>query len=130
MTPFLFVYGTLMPSAKGQMGTPERERLATLARNLGPAATQGRLVDLGAYPGLVVAEGVLVHGTLLHLTEPAAILSWLDAYEGIAGVLSDEYVRLEREVIPADGQPTRAWVYVCRVVPPCARLIPSGRWPG
>ena len=122
----LFVYGTLRPAASGAMGTDERGRLAEEARYLGPATTQGLLIDLGAYPGLVNGPG-LVHGDLYSLTGAAGTLAWLDTYEGITGAVCDEYLRRVCPIAMPNGR-IAAWVYFCRRAPIGARAIASGDW--
>jgi gamma-glutamylcyclotransferase (GGCT)/AIG2-like uncharacterized protein YtfP len=120
----LFVYGTLRPDAGGTMGARERSRLAAEARYLGPASTDGVLLDLGAYPGLTDGCG-LVHGGLYTLACPDVTLAWLDAYEDIDG---GEYVRRERTVMIAGGATLVAWVYVHIPRMPSHPIIASGDW--
>ncbi len=138
-TRFLFVYGTLMSTARGAMGHGQRARLQQAGRIVGPAAVSGRLYDLGSYPGLVVeppkrrAAG-RVFGELLELVAPATVFAWLDRYEGIdpANPLAGEYLRtIDRiELIgdAASGKAVDAWVYVYRGALDRAREIPHGTW--
>lgn len=81
----LFVYGSLMSSVSTPMGARERIRLAGESRSLGPAKTQGRLYNLGQYPGLAppTSPDDIVQGELLELFNPAATFLWLDQYEGV-----------------------------------------------
>ena len=122
---FLFVYGTLMSTAASALGTGERVRLASVARNLGPATVHGRLYDLGGYPGLVDAPGALVEGEVVRLA--AGEFRWLDRYEGV-GADEAEYERGLRPARLAGGTLVSAWVYLYRG--PTAGLMPieSGRW--
>lgn len=131
-TALLFVYGTLMTTARGTLGADMRAQLGSAATWLGPATIAGRLVDLGAYPGLVapVALSDIVHGELFELADPGAVLEWLDAYEGVSagGAASDEY---ERTILPVrleSGDETAAWVYRHRGHTANAPLITDGRW--
>jgi gamma-glutamylcyclotransferase (GGCT)/AIG2-like uncharacterized protein YtfP len=127
INPHLFVYGTLLSGARHPMG----ERLRREARLLGEASVAGRLYSLGQYPGLVedaAAEGCVVHGEVYALDNPAAALTWLDAYEGIHPDSPPEYERVERKVQLVCGATLGAWVYLY-----CGRLglqgpIPGGRW--
>ena len=128
----LCAYGTLMTAATGAMGTAQRARLNREAASLGPATTEGRLFDLGRYPGLVLpgTPATVVHGEMFALTDPGRSLRWLDAYEGIVPGKpgSGEYVRMERPVDLADGRRLTAFVYVYQRDVSNARLVPDGRW--
>ena len=129
----MFAYGTLLSADVGLMGRPQRSRLAREARLLGAASTEGRLYDLGRYPGLVLPGGAgeIVHGELLELATAALTLRWLDAYEGIVPGRHpyNDYERSHRPVLVSDGrEPVMAWVYLYRGGVANASLIPSGRW--
>ena len=138
-TRFLFVYGTLMSTARGAMGRSQRARLQQAGRIVGPAAVFGRLYDLGSYPGLVVEPPMRraacrVFGELYELVAPAAAFAWLDRYEGIdpARPLAGEYLRtidrIELFVDAASVRTVDAWVYVYRGALGRAREIPHGTW--
>lgn len=131
---YLFVYGTLMTRAGGRLGADMRARLHLEGTSLGAATTVGRLVDLGDYPGLVAGAGLrdAVHGELFMLDRPDDVLAWLDAYEGVSGVLNpdDEYARVRAPVRRASGEEVTAWVYCYRGDTSRARTIASGRWDG
>jgi gamma-glutamylcyclotransferase (GGCT)/AIG2-like uncharacterized protein YtfP len=78
---------------------------------VGPATAAGRLVDLGAFPGLVAAQGPgdRVCGDLCAI-DPAhreALLDALDRYEGAS------FARVRKPVSGPDG-PVEAWLYVYR----------------
>ena len=53
-------------------------------RSIGPGEFQGRLYDLGRYPGVVASDDPadIVHGEVYRLHDPAATLARLDQYEG------------------------------------------------
>jgi gamma-glutamylcyclotransferase (GGCT)/AIG2-like uncharacterized protein YtfP len=108
----LFVYGTLMSSASGAMGAEARVRLHRKSRSLGSATMAGRLVDLGAYPGLIGVSNPadVVHGEVLALGDAAATWPWLDAYEGMAP--GGEYVREVRPARLASAGTFDCFVYV------------------
>jgi gamma-glutamylcyclotransferase (GGCT)/AIG2-like uncharacterized protein YtfP len=128
MNSYLFVYGTLLSGAGHPMGA----RLRRQARLVGVATIPGRLYSLGRYPGLVETAGVQerVHGELYALDNPAAALSWLDAYEGIVPGAHDrnEYVRAERLARLTSGEEVAAWVYLYRKDVRRLQPIPDGRW--
>jgi gamma-glutamylcyclotransferase (GGCT)/AIG2-like uncharacterized protein YtfP len=127
MTPHIFVYGTLLSSARHPMGA----RLAREARLLGEATIRGRLYSLGRYPGLVESADPadVVHGELYALNGPAATLAWLDAYEGISSnAARNEYERCERVARLASGTNVTAWVYLYRAPVTGRAAIAGGRW--
>jgi gamma-glutamylcyclotransferase (GGCT)/AIG2-like uncharacterized protein YtfP len=116
-------------AAYGTLRTPAVRRRLGLAGGLvvlGPCRMPGRLVDLGAYPGLVGGPGV-VHGELLAVADPA-VLAALDAYEGwnphapAASLFRREAVTL---AAPAG---VRAWTYRYNRDPRGAASIPGGDW--
>ena len=91
-TMHLFVYGTLRRSAAHPM-----HRLLLPATFVGPARFQGRLYDLGSYPGAVASAQPtdFVRGEVYRLHEPATTLATLDRYEGCTAddPAPHEYVR-------------------------------------
>ena len=101
----LFAYGTL------RRGAPMHGLLEGRTTWIGPASVAGRLVDLGAFPGLVAAEtpGERVQGDLFEIAQAQSgeLLDALDRYEGES---------FERVVQAVDGPhgPARAWLYVYR----------------
>ena len=119
----LFVYGTLLSAVPSSMAKFLRRR-ATL---VGPATVQGRLFDLGMYPGFQMGEGE-VAGELYAL-EPgkqSETLSMLDAYEGVTGEDEDEYVRTEIICRMNDGSSLTAQTYVSKSIPATASLLANG----
>jgi gamma-glutamylcyclotransferase (GGCT)/AIG2-like uncharacterized protein YtfP len=130
----LFVYGTLLTRARGELGADMRARLSKESTSLGEATISGRLFDLGDYPGLVSAPGTRdsVHGELFRLNRPEDALAWLDAYEGASDKPgpNDEYARVRASVRRTSGEEVMAWVYVYRGDHARGRVIPGGRWDG
>lgn len=133
-TPYLFVYGTLMRTARGAMGQPQRRRLTTeTAASLGPAKISGLLYDLGSYPGLIPSPSAsdFVYGEILELASPWRTLQWLDLYEGINTPprnTADEYRREIKEVTCRTTGRLAAWVYIYQgSVDPHLRVT-SGNW--
>jgi gamma-glutamylcyclotransferase (GGCT)/AIG2-like uncharacterized protein YtfP len=102
LSDLLFVYGTLRPGAamhgliEGRVGV------------LGAATAPGRLVDLGAFPGLVdaVSPDDRVRGELCRIPadDRDALLDVLDRYEG---------PRFERGIAEVTGPEgaVEAWLY-------------------
>lgn len=147
MNGHLFVYGSLVSTQTQAFGRALRQRLARESTLIGPATLNGRLYDLGRYPGAVDGSSPreVVHGELVALAKPLASLLWLDAYEGIrpgGGREDEEYKRVERIVrligagagaVP-DAQPAardvKAWVYLYRRDVTGMARVASGRWVG
>lgn len=128
----LFVYGTLMSTATGDLGRDMRLRLRREARSLGAATLPGRLYDLGRYPGLAASSDPAdrVHGEVLELMDPAVSLVWLDAYEGVqrGPQAIGEYTRITVDATLAIGGQLTVWVY--RFNRPVVGLpwVRGGRW--
>ncbi len=105
----LFVYGTLHPDrAPAAMREITREFVL-----LGAGTVNGRLLDLGDYPGLVLDSlpGQTVRGHIFAF--PPESLPALDAYEGF---LPDDpdgslFVRRQIAVTRESGVPEMHWVY-------------------
>ena len=132
---FLFVYGTLMSGLSCAMGREQRERLGREARSFGAGSVQGRLYDLGSYPGLVESDdpGERVMGEVLRLNAPSRTLAELDAYEGVGAgdgkhAEPDEYERVPMPARLAGGTLVSAWVYVYRGALTGKSWIMSGAW--
>lgn len=104
----VFVYGTLLSgeSREHAMRTPGLEGLE-------PASMTGRLLNLGAYPGLVLDGGGAVEGELWRYPHPSAVLADLDAIEDFLGygVAGSMY---RRALVRAQGrgEARLAWTYV------------------
>ena len=127
MTAHLFVYGTLMRRFRH----PMHDALARAAEFVGEASVQGRLYDLGLYPGLVLSDSRAdtVFGELYRLHDDT-VLRVLDDYEGCGrdDPQPHEYVRGTVSVLAADGGATSAWAYIyARAVEERTHLA-SGRY--
>ncbi|MCB9596738.1 MAG: gamma-glutamylcyclotransferase [Sandaracinaceae bacterium] len=118
----LFVYGTLL---RGESRGYLLDRYASGPRTT--AHIRGRLVHLGAYPGLVFHEGGddgEVEGELVELDEPADAFEELDAIEDFRGYgRPDSLYRREPIEVGPSGH---AWTY--RYLGPDAPRIASGDW--
>lgn len=106
----LFVYGTLHPErAPGAIAAAAR-RLVPIGRG----GVHGRLLDFGAYPGLVLdAEEGPVEGTVYEVPD-VATLAEIDAYEDFrpADHEGSLFLRTEVDVRMREGGTMRCWVYV------------------
>jgi gamma-glutamylcyclotransferase (GGCT)/AIG2-like uncharacterized protein YtfP len=113
----LFAYGTL------RRGAPMHGLLEGRTTWIGAASVEGRLVDLGAFPGLVapLSPGDRVYGDLFGIAEAEreALLDALDRYEGAS------FARVQQRVDGPDG-PAVAWLYVYRGDRDGAKVLASG----
>ncbi len=152
---FLFVYGTLMRGCKSELGRQQRKRLSMESIYVGPACVEGRLYDLGGYPGLKLnleisteAEpgsdvsrrawkvgGNIVGGELVRLLNERISFPWLDAYEGVYLGANDSgsdnrggYSREIAEVQLDIGQRVKASMYVFSGPEMRFRQIFDGCW--
>jgi len=110
----LFIYGTLHPDRAPSEIAPT----VALLKPLGPATLRGLLLDLGAYPGLILPGKQAVQGRLFALPEDRALRHrvWaaLDAYEGFRPNAPEHslFTRVLTSVTLPDGAPLHAWVYL------------------
>jgi gamma-glutamylcyclotransferase (GGCT)/AIG2-like uncharacterized protein YtfP len=120
MSAYLFAYGTLRPGLAPEEIAPVVEKL----RPLGEGFVNGKLYDLGDYPGAVIdpASPWIIYGTVYELPEDAEVLRQLDAYEG------PEYLRIEQLAVLTAGGVVNCWVYDFQGRPGEERFIESGRW--
>ena len=109
-TQRLFVYGSLRRDAPGGRS----DLFGDGAEFLGRGRVHGRLLDLGAYPGVVpaVTRDEQVRGEL-YAIRGRRTLARLDAYEDYDPCRPERSLFLRREVqVELDsGATTTAWVY-------------------
>ena len=121
----VFVYGTLMRREANfpllsDGGGLECALLATMP---------GRLVDLGAYPGLVPDSSTQVEGEFVRVRNVEQALKRLDSLERFYGYGQDSlYHRVLTTVDVGDDRLREAWTYVLASSAECASTIPSGNW--
>ena len=114
----LFVYGTL----RKQMSHPLGHLLVRQGQFLGLGIFQGKLYDLGRYPGVVPSKEKtdLVTGEVYRINEPDRVLRLLDEYEG---------PRFKRTRVTAffgpDGH-LSCWIYLYTRSIAGRRRIPNG----
>jgi gamma-glutamylcyclotransferase (GGCT)/AIG2-like uncharacterized protein YtfP len=105
----LFVYGTLRPF----VAIPLALWLRRSARYLGPATTQGRLYDLGSYPGMRAARNYRdrVVGDVYRVVKPR-VFRVLDRYEAGNARYKARFFR-ERCIVKLAHRGVRktAWTY-------------------
>ena len=80
MTPFLFVYGTLLRTFESSMTRFLKEN----GKFVSEGRVAGRLYDLGTYPGLILDDRskMMIKGEIIELRDPQQVLLILDQYEG------------------------------------------------
>ena len=103
---FLFVYGTLM------RGFPLHHLLNDQCEFVGTGTVDGRLLDLGHYPGAIPEEPGTVHGEVYRVLAPGLLAS-LDREEGYLpdAPARSLYLRRPTRVRLADGRAVTAWIY-------------------
>ena len=121
----LFVYGTLRRGS----GHANARRLARESNWLGTATLRGTLYRVSWHPALVLEGSDTVTGDLLRLTDPAASLPWLDAFEscGPDDPPPHEY-RRELATVMIDRGAIAAMVYVWNLPLDALERIASGDW--
>ena len=120
-TRHVFVYGTLR---RGERNDIARYRPRPLF--VGEASVDGRLYDLGAYPGIVLGTGGLVVGEVYRIT--AGVEAALDILEEVKADGSGEYRKRDVPVVMGE-QTLRCLVYEIHPERLVGRhLIASGDW--
>jgi len=108
----LFIYGTLHPDR----APAEIASAVAQLRSIGPATLRGRLLNLGAYPGLMLPGDETIHGELFALPEAGESSVWtqLDAYEDFRPESPETslFLRVLTRVALPDGGARAAWVYL------------------
>jgi gamma-glutamylcyclotransferase (GGCT)/AIG2-like uncharacterized protein YtfP len=109
---YLFVYGTLRQAFSHKMG----RLVANQAIFMGPGSLQGKLYDLGAYPGVIPSNQKvdIVMGEVYALREGEELLVQLDHYEGYRPKHPERslYLRQLKSVTLKSGTTLQAWVYI------------------
>lgn len=121
----LFVYGTL------RKGFRSHEMLRRLrAQFLATGYVQGRLYDLGNYPGAVerVRDTDRIRGEVYRLPNAARTFEVLDRFEGFdpANPGFNLFERKETMATVAGGKQLPVWIYWLRNSHGFMRRVPSG----
>ena len=114
----LFVYGTLRRACNH----PMHEVLRSHADFTGPGEFQGKLYDLGKFPGAVASRAISdqVQGEIYALEDAERVLATLDAYE-------DKAFRREKAAIrSASGATILCWIYLYARPVNQLKIIASG----
>ncbi len=124
----LFVYGTLLYNN----ASPEVAGLIHQLRRVGHATTQGRLYDLGDYPGAIVdpSARTLIYGEVYQLPHDKELLNKLDLYEEYDPLAPQNslFVRTNCFAKTFDGRTLECWIYAYNGNVKAAPLISSGNY--
>jgi gamma-glutamylcyclotransferase (GGCT)/AIG2-like uncharacterized protein YtfP len=101
---YLFVYGTL----RSHLNDPLHRLLEKHAVLVGTGSFQGKLYDLGRYPGAVPSRGKTdrVLGEIYRLSESQRAWEILDEYEG------HRFKRKRVAIVQESGQSISCWIYL------------------
>lgn len=112
------MYGTLRRGFENRYA----QLLDRSAQYLGTARVQGRLYDLGQYPGILLQSGAdeWVTGDLFQLRNSEETLAVLDEYEG------PEFERVAAMAVLEGGDRLDCWVYEYKLEGGEDRRILSG----
>lgn len=118
----LMLYGSLMRS----VGTQQQALGAARdLRYLGPCLAPGRLLDLGAYPGLIMVPG-RVRGELYRVLR-RGVFEGLDAFEDYDPKSPQDSLYLRRSIKLLRPE-RRAWTYVYAGTADAAVVVKGGDW--
>lgn len=111
MKEYLFVYGTLLEDFAPKEIAAAQEQL----KYVGAGFINGRLYDLGEYPGAVLEPDGRnkVFGKIYELPSDAKILKALDEYEEFFPRKRRQslFIRKQTSVGRTNKKPIKAWVY-------------------
>lgn len=127
MTDLLFVYGTLMNNIQSTIA----DYLHQHSDFVGAGALQGKLYDLGNYPGVIydIQVNSLVHGHVFKLHHSENMLKRLDIYEGIS-LLQPDKNEYRRELVPVEvnKEQVNCWTYLYNFSTESLKEIPDGNY--
>lgn len=107
----LFIYGTLHPDIAPQEIRADVRRLHLI----GKGTIRGKLLDLGAYPGVLLEEATTeqITGHIFEIPSDPTLLHRLDRYEEFFSESPETSLFLRQLVTVQceDSSTTRCWVY-------------------
>lgn len=126
MSSYLFTYGTLLSG----ICHPMHEILLRHASLQETGFINGKLYELGSYPGLVLSNSVkkIVWGEIYRIHEEVELFKYLDDYEGCADHSSQphEYRRDLVSIQGLDQGSLLAWTYLYKLPVNQLQFIPDG----
>jgi gamma-glutamylcyclotransferase (GGCT)/AIG2-like uncharacterized protein YtfP len=123
----LFVYGTLIGNSDLKIASLLNQNSTFICSG----CFQGKLYDVGGYPGAVYLEGDVnkVFGNILKLDKPELVFASLDIYEEVGEQFpSPKYVRTKIPVTSANGEIMDCWVYQYSLSTENLEFIASGNY--
>ena len=126
MTSHFFSYGTLLSGIQH----PMHELMLQYAELSGTGFINGKLYDLGNYPGLVLSNNVkkIVWGEIYLIRDEDKLFQYLDDYEGCARY-SPKPFEYERNLVSIHDTPQHsllAWTYLYKLPVRHLPLVPNG----
>jgi len=125
--PYLFVYGTLLDK-QNEFGAYLNDNCTFYA----DGKMQGKLYDLGEYPGAVITDekDKFIYGKIYQLNNTEKTLEILDDYEGF-GPKQEQPNLFVRELTDIEISPGKiiCWVYLYNLSIDGFKLIDSGIYP-
>lgn len=122
---FLFVYGTLL-DPKNSVG----QFLRSNAELFADGYFQGKLYDLGEYPGAVESNNPedKVYGSVFVLEKPETVLRMLDEYEETGDQFAEpnEFIRTKTEIVVGKNEKLLCWIYLYNYPVDSGNQIESG----
>jgi len=122
----LFVYGTLRKALNHSLLTVLKKH-AFFVNN---GVCQGKLLNLGKYPGVVPSENSnnVVYGEVYGLKDSKNILEILDRYEGCSPGFPQptKFIRQLASVFLSTGLHLKAWMYLYNFPAEQHEVIPGG----
>jgi gamma-glutamylcyclotransferase (GGCT)/AIG2-like uncharacterized protein YtfP len=126
MNNLLFIYGTLL-NDNNDYGIYLKNNSFFYSHG----KLQGKLYDVGEYPGAVLTDekGSYIYGDVLEIIDPAEVLKIIDDYEGYGEhqPQPNEFVRVLTEV-ETDAGAVTCWLYLYNLPVSGLRLIEEGRY--
>src|SRR5262245_43318505 len=114
MSEYLFTYGTLRSGLAPFELPSELSDVVTRLRSIWTGFAQGRLYNLGEYPGAVLesAGGARITGEVFQLPDDETTLAALDAYEGFDSqdFESSLFVRVKSEITIESDAKLVCWI--------------------
>lgn len=122
----IFVYGSLL----SKLGNPMHQPLEKYAELIGWGTVQGKLINIGDYPGLIVSgdSDDQVKGEVYRVCDPESLFSKLDRYEGCSEQFPEphQYVRKQVSVNLLKNGKAKSWAYLYNLDTSGLEVIPSG----
>jgi len=126
MISYLFTYGTLLSG----IAHPMHELIESYASLQGVGHINGKLYDVGGYPGLVLSNNAkkVVKGEIYLIQNETMLFKYLDDYEGCAAFSRKPY-EYQRDIVTVRDEQDHnllAWTYLYKRPVEQLQLISAG----